>query len=68
MAASNLIDLNSFAWVAVSHHAEKELQSARDKLEKRGTEHGQSEYLRGKIAALQEILALPERDSDHISE
>lgn len=65
---SSRIDLHSFAWVAVSHHAEQELQAAREKLELRGIEHGHSEYLRGKIAALRDILALPERDSEHVSE
>lgn len=68
MATSNRIDRHCFTWIAVSYRAEKELSAAREKLEVRGTEQGQSEYLRGKIAALREILALPDEDSEHVSE
>ena len=63
MALSDRIDVHSLTWKVVSRHSDKSIESAREKLEKRGTEHGQSEYLRGKIAAYKEIFELALRDT-----
>lgn len=65
---SSRIDLHSFAWKAVEHHCEQELQAARERLEDRTQNHEQTQYLRGKVAALKAVLGLAEKDSGYASE
>lgn len=53
-----MIDRDSSTWRALTSHATKKMQEARTLLEQPGLEHGPSEFERGRIAALTEILGL----------
>lgn len=68
MAVSSRIDPHCFTWLCVTHHCEKRLERARAELEKRNQTYEQTQYLRGQIAALKDVLALVDRDSEHVSE
>lgn len=55
-----MIDVHSFTWETVSEHCEKRLGECRRQIEQPGYDHAMTEHLRGRIAALREVLALGE--------
>jgi len=46
------------SWDRVRSHSEKEIEKARDRLETRGLSEADTEFERGRIKALREVLAL----------
>lgn len=52
------LDPNSQSWLHVRSRAEEELAEAREDLEGRGLPDVETEFLRGRISALKDILAL----------
>lgn len=53
-----MIDKNSETWRLVSAKAEADLASLRESLEVPGTDHEQSQIIRGRIMALKDILQM----------
>ncbi|GAB2889571.1 hypothetical protein GCM10027202_17720 [Microvirgula curvata] len=53
-----MVDIHSDTWGAVSKFVEQSLQDARQQLESPTLDHDRSQYLRGRIAALCDVLAL----------
>lgn len=53
-----MVDIHSDTWIAVSQFAELSLQDARRQLESPTLDHDRSQYVRGRIAALREVLAI----------
>ena len=68
LSESAKIDVHSFTWIAVKHMTEEELKAARDTIERRNLEQRDTDFLRGRISLALELLQLPERDSEHVSE
>lgn len=55
-----MIDPHSATWLAVKAEIDKELETARTRLETRGLPVADTEHQRGRIAALKDIAALAE--------
>lgn len=68
METSNQIDLHSFTWLAIKHHAETELKDSQDQVERRNIEQRDSDFHRGRMSLAREILEMPNRGSEHASE
>lgn len=54
------IDPHNQTWLAVKAHAGKAMEKARDRLEATGTDLAATEYQRGYIRAMRDVLALAE--------
>lgn len=65
---SSRIDLASFTWRAIKYKAEQSLKDDRELIEQRGLEQRDTDFARGRISAMREILDLAERDSEHVSD
>lgn len=55
-----MIEPTSATWEAVTIWAEREIVSALDAIVARGLGPVETEYLRGRVATLRDILALPQ--------
>ena len=55
-----MIDTGSPAWMLTREWAEKQREYSRDAILKHGLSVEKTEFLRGKIACLNELLRLPE--------
>lgn len=53
-----MIDVHSPTWAAVKAHAEKEIAAAQAELEAHGLKPRRTEYLRGRISTLRDLLAI----------
>jgi hypothetical protein len=53
-----MIDAYTDTWRGVAAEANKVIDACRDRLEANDQHYGESQFLRGKIAALRELLAL----------
>lgn len=60
MSDDSQIETDSRTWRVVHAWAERQLMSSRLTLESIGYPPEQTEYLRGRIAAMKELLKLPE--------
>lgn len=56
-----MIDVHSGTWRALAKELAGEIATARDELERFGTEPAKADWLRGRIALANEILAIPQR-------
>jgi hypothetical protein len=61
-----MIDVNHPIWVRVRDHAEKEAQAAMERLTGRNMPPNDTEFERGRIAALRSILALAAPKSEYL--
>lgn len=68
LSETDLIDVYSFTWKAVLHLTRTELSNALETLEQRNIEQRDADFLRGRISLAREILDLPTRGSEHVSE
>lgn len=59
---SNLIDPTGPTWKAIAEYTLREISDARDALEAQGMTAEATEFHRGRIYALREVLTLAEQD------
>ena len=62
-----MIDRHSDTWSHVAKWANSELSAATERVETLGVGQDETENLRGKIAVLRELLAMPGGDLEHRS-
>lgn len=55
-----MIDIHSATWAAVKAHADKEIEKSRNRMERAGLEPVATEFERGRVRAMREILSLTE--------
>jgi hypothetical protein len=53
-----MIDPQSLTWLAVKDRCEAGLTNCRARIEAHGCDHVETEFMRGRLAAFKEILAL----------
>ncbi len=60
------MNITDESWIAVSALADAELKAVRGRLETPGLSIADSEFLRGKIAAFKQVLALASAENDQV--
>jgi hypothetical protein len=58
-----IVNPHEMSWLAVEAYARKEIERHRDRLETDGLMDTESQFLRGKIAALRDVIRLADQQS-----
>lgn len=53
-----MIDAYTDTWREIAHKAKEIIEAARDRLESNDQSYGESQFLRGRISAMREILEM----------
>ncbi len=58
-----IVNPHEMSWLAVEKHARTEIERHRDRLETEGLMDTETQFIRGKIAALRDVLKLADQQS-----